>query len=247
MNDSPLVSVIIPVWNGAEFLPDAIASILAQSYRPLEILVADDGSTDNTPEVAAQYGPQIRYFAFSHAGLAETRNRGLERAQGDLIAFLDVDDLWSETKLQQQVRLLQDNPHILLVNGYTQLLRVVETHPLRRFEPWGAPTLAFSFGSALLRRELVQQVGPVDARHHMSEDVDWFLRVRERGIPMLVHLDVVQYYRRHEKNMTNDQELSKRNLLFSLKDSLKRRSQHDTQGVSLAPLTLEDKESKEQI
>jgi glycosyltransferase involved in cell wall biosynthesis len=237
MNDAPLVSVIIPVWNGAEFLPDALSSILEQRYRPIEILVVDDGSTDDTAKVAAQYQNQIRYIALPHQGLPATRNRGLEHAQGELIAFLDVDDLWVDSKLELQIAHLNKNPSVLVVLGHTQLMRLVgPDSDVRHFEAWGTPTLALSFGAALIRRNVFEQIGGLDQALWGSEDLDWFMRVREHGIQMQIHPEVVQFYRRHTKNMTNDQDMSKQDVLKMLKHSLARRSTQEGQAESLPAL-----------
>ncbi len=238
MKDAPLVSVMIPVWNGARFLDQAVASIRAQQYAPLEILVIDDGSTDETAHVAAQLGNEIRSLAFPHRGLALARQAGIEAARGELIAFLDVDDLWHENKLQLQLALLRDNPGYMIVNGHTQLMRLATKYPEpMRFENWGEPVLAPSFGSALFRAHVFSQLGLFDARLNPYVDVDWFLRARERGIPILIHPEIVQFYRRHEKNMSNDHALGKRAALQALKASLKRRSALGMEGVSLPPLT----------
>lgn len=237
MSANPLVSVIIPVWNGAPFLREAVASILAQHYMPLEILILDDGSTDDTPQIAASLPGEIRYVLLPHRGVAQTRLAGLDAARGDLIASLDVDDLWTSNKLQLQLKLLEANPDILIVNGYTQLMRLVETTPEgMRFENWDAPVLTFSFGSAIFRREGLAQLGTF-SESAARLDLDWFMRARERNIPMLTHPDVVYYYRRHRGNSSNDHDTAKRELLKMLKDSLTRRGAVGQTAVPLAPLT----------
>ena len=103
MTTNVLLSVIMPVYNGAEFLAEAVASIVAQAYQPLEIIVVDDGSTDETATIVQSLGGEIRYLYQFNQGPAAARNAGLALAQGDLIAFLDVDDLWPADKLAQQM------------------------------------------------------------------------------------------------------------------------------------------------
>lgn len=241
MTDSSLVSVIIPVWNGAAFMPDAVSSILAQRYSPLEILVVDDGSTDDTASVAARLQGNIRYLAFPHRGLMPTRLAGVAAARGEIIAWLDVDDLWSENKLGVQLALLREYPEILIVNGYTQLLRLVGMNEGRmQFEAWGEPVLAPSFGSALFRRDALVQLGGLDGSNSRS-DLDWFMRARERQVPMLIHSDVVQFYRRHSKNTSNDHDVEKRELLRMLSDSLARRGAHGEAPLPLTPLNRQRK------
>jgi len=110
------VSVIIPAYNGAAFLPEAIDSVLAQDYEPLEILVVDDGSTDDTHDVLRPYAPRIRYFYQENRGPSAARNLGIERARGDLIAFLDADDRWLPGKLAAQVAALGTQSAAALVH-----------------------------------------------------------------------------------------------------------------------------------
>jgi len=96
-----LISCIVPVFNGERYLPEALQSILSQSYRPLEIIVADDGATDRTAEIAAAFKARVRYMKQDNAGSAAARNLGIHAASGDLLAFLDADDLWHAEKLER--------------------------------------------------------------------------------------------------------------------------------------------------
>jgi glycosyltransferase involved in cell wall biosynthesis len=117
----PRVSVIIPTYNRADLLGDAIASVLAQTYQDLEVIVADDGSTDHTAEVVERFGPRVTYLALPHRGQpAAPRNSALAVATGDYIAFLDSDDLFLPHKLALQVPILEANPQVGLVysDGY---------------------------------------------------------------------------------------------------------------------------------
>ena len=113
----PLVSVIIPTYNRADYLKLALKSVLEQTYKNIEVIVADDGSTDNTAEVVADFNdPRIKYFYQKNTGLpAATRNLGLQEASGELIAFLDSDDMWLPKKLEIQVEYLHKHPEYFLV------------------------------------------------------------------------------------------------------------------------------------
>ena len=110
-NDN-LVSVIIPVYNGELYLDEAIESALGQPYRPIEVIVVDDGSTDGSAEVAKQFDSPMRYCFQPNAGLGAARNKGISLAQGSFFAFLDADDLWLENKLTRQMALFDKNPEL---------------------------------------------------------------------------------------------------------------------------------------
>ena len=110
--DAPLVSCIIPVFNGARFLGEAVDSILAQTYRPCEVIVVDDGSTDATGDVIAGYGERVVAVRQPNRGEAAARNAGVRAARGALVAFLDADDLWGPEKLTRQAAKLGEDPRI---------------------------------------------------------------------------------------------------------------------------------------
>ena len=111
----PLVSVVIPSFNYARFLVDCVDSALAQTYPHREIIVVDDGSTDNTRQVLEHYGDKIVYIHQSNQGLSQARNTGIHAAKGEFIALLDSDDLWHPRKLELQIRCMKDHPEIGLL------------------------------------------------------------------------------------------------------------------------------------
>src|SRR5690348_1282544 len=109
------VSAVIPVYNGAQYLTEAIRSVLAQTHPVTDCLVIDDGSTDATPEVAAGFGSEVRYVRLPRGGQSRARNRGTWLARGDLIAFLDHDDAWLPSKLELQLEELRRRPEATMV------------------------------------------------------------------------------------------------------------------------------------
>jgi len=111
----PKVSVIIPTYNCAKYICQAVDSVLAQTYRDFELVVVDDGSTDNTKELLMQYGKQLRYIYQENRGMTAARNTGINNSSGEYIAFLDSDDMWLPSKLQRQVKLLDEAPEVGLV------------------------------------------------------------------------------------------------------------------------------------
>ena len=124
MVNEKLVSVILPVYNGERYLGEAIESILTQDYRPIEVIVVNDGSTDNTETIAKQYDNDIIYVLQENSGPAAARNKGLRMASGGIIGFLDYDDLWSDNKLSLQLARLADDPSVEIVVGLSQPMKL---------------------------------------------------------------------------------------------------------------------------
>ena len=234
MLNKDLVSVIIPVYNGERYLAGAVENVLAQDYRPLEIIVVNDGSADNTETIAGHYGKDIIYVGQENCGPGAARNKGLQIAAGGVVGFLDVDDLWSEDKLSLQLARLADNPSVEIVLGLTQLMKLqadAECGP--KFKKWHNPFYALVLGAALFRRSVFEKLGFFDEALYHSEDTDWFLRIREMGIPTILTEEVSLYYRWHESNMTLDSAGCNRYLLKALKKSLDRRRKNCGHAESL--------------
>jgi glycosyltransferase involved in cell wall biosynthesis len=213
----PLVSVVIPVFNGERFLREAVESVLAQQYSSLEIIVVDDGSTDGTANVARSLAETVRYFYQTNQGPAAARNRGIEQAQGSLIAFADADDLWPADKLELQLPYLIKEPAVDIVLGRIQQVFLSEAHELAE------PAFSVNLGSAIIRKSVFERVGLFDETMRYSEDVDWFMRARESGAAIVTIDAVTLLYRQHEENMTRGKSTSELNVLKALKKSLDRR------------------------
>lgn len=154
-----LVSVLIPTYNRAYILGSAIQSVLAQTYRPIEVIVVDDGSTDDTRGVVEGFGPDVRYIRQENAGLAAARNAGLAAARGEFVAFQDSDDLWLPWKLQVQVALMRRVPELALI--WTDMTAVDprgtvirERHLRSMYSAYGAINTSETFPHAGLVRDV---------------------------------------------------------------------------------------------
>jgi len=223
-SNPPFVSVIIPVYNGEEFLSEAVESVQRQGYQPLEIIVVDDGSTDGTERIAAALKDVVRYVYQPNSGPPSARNQGVRAARGDVIAFLDADDLWSENKLECQLSYLAADPTVQVVQGPLQLIRRDGgVGGKERFSTFLPPRMTLSLGSALFRRSVFDQIGLLDESLPYNDDVDFFFRIRECGIPILVHDEVTYFYRRHEHNITNQRQPNEYYFVVALKKSHDRR------------------------
>jgi glycosyltransferase involved in cell wall biosynthesis len=203
----PLVSVVMPVYNGERFLAEAIESVLGQEYRNHEVIVVDDGSTDGSSAVARALG--VRYVRQPNRGVAAARNTGLAAAQGTLISFLDQDDVWLPGKLEAQVGLLEASPCVDLVVSAIQIVLEPDTEPL----PWFDPGLGMEIqtvvqlGAMLARRGCFDVVGAFDPSYAYASDTDWILRVRDAGLVLETTDDVCMRYRLHEDNSSRHEDL----------------------------------------
>jgi len=225
-NENKLVSVIIPVYNGERYLGEAIESILAQDYGPIEVIIVNDGSTDNTEAIAKRYGNDILYARQEKRGPAAARNKGLQMSHGEIIGFLDADDLWSENKLSLQRTLLTEVPSLEIVLGLSQPMKLRKGEDGRsEFEKWYDPYCALLLGAAVFRRSVFDKVGLFDETLCYGEDTDWFMRAREQGVSMTITEAVSLFYRHHESNMTLDSATRNRFFIKALKKSLDRRRQ----------------------
>jgi glycosyltransferase involved in cell wall biosynthesis len=219
---APLVSVIIPAFNRERLLPDALASVRAQRCGSLEIIVVDDGSSDATAAAAEAFDPSVRCLRQEHRGVSAARNRGLAEARGELIAFLDSDDLWPEGSLAHRIELLRTNPHVEVVYGKTRVHNLIPQTTLRRYRD-GEAIHHPSFGSMLVRRTVFDRIGGINEAFEHSEDIDWVCRAKEAGVVMLLTDHVVLEYRIHGANMTSDATTNRAFLFRALKGSLDRR------------------------
>src|SRR5437773_3884093 len=201
----PLISCIIPVFNGERYLTEGLDSILAQTYRPIEIIVVDDGSTDGTRELVASYRDQVRYLWQPNSGPATARNQGLSAASGEFVAFLDADDLWHPEKLQRQMARFQARPELDYCVAHAQNFWVPELiEEERRFcdHRISKPLPGYVTGTLLVRHALFGTVGLFNPNIKHADDTEWFLRVSEHGAAMELLPDVLLYRRLHQTNLS---------------------------------------------
>jgi glycosyltransferase involved in cell wall biosynthesis len=190
-----MISVIIPTYNRASYLKEALESVLAQNYwadRPpvgdFELLVVDDGSTDRTREVVGQFGGRVSYHFQAHVGVSSARNLGLRLAKGDYVGFLDSDDLWKREKIQVQMSLFKAFPQAMVC--YTEEVWIRNGRHLnpankhRKYSGWifdkVLPLCLLSLSSALFRREVFEEIGNFDETLPACEDYDFGIRLAHR-------------------------------------------------------------------
>lgn len=184
---TPLVSVVMAAYNPGRYLPLAVESALAQTIRDVELLVIDDGSTDDTPRIIRHYlgDPRVRYERQANAGQCATKNNGIALARGEFIAFLDADDTWRPDKLERQLELFEGMPDVGVGYGYLERIddsgrpvpwqpvpprrgQVTEQLLLRNFVP---------FSASIVRTKLLRRHGGFDPELDMGIDYDLWLRL----------------------------------------------------------------------
>jgi hypothetical protein len=198
----PLISVVIPVFNGAHFLADAVASIAAQDYAPLDIVIVDDGSVDDIDSAVATLPAEVRLLKQGHAGPSAARNQGIRNAAADYIAFLDVDDAWPAEKLKACLQALESRPDLDVVTGLSQNSKYDPETGEWAYVGDPSESFPYSIPAAVFRRRAFEKVGLFDERLSFGEDSDWFMRARDCGA-RIGRLDrPTLIVRRHGANMT---------------------------------------------
>ncbi|MDR0811559.1 MAG: glycosyltransferase family 2 protein [Paludibacter sp.] len=215
MNDTPLISVLIPTYNCAKYISQAIESVLAQDYDNLEIIVADDGSTDDTADIVqrivetrliASLPNTIHYFHKPHSGISATRNFALAKARGELIAWCDADDYWLDGKLNAQLEYLAQNADCQIV--YTRFRNVLENDELKnnervQYELDAEKINKMLLTTSLLYRKVFDITGAFSEALAVNEDAEMNHRFRISGFSTAHCIETDFYCRRlHGNNMT---------------------------------------------
>ena len=227
----PTVSVIIPVYNGADLITDAIDSVLSQTYEDYEIIVVDDGSLDNIDEVVRAHKFPVKFLKQANSGAATARNTGMRNANGDYIALLDVDDIWLPEKLEQQVMLLDADSSVGMIfcDGFKwippskpqqgSLLSKLHGHPPER------PKLDLLFkinmiptSSVLFRRALLSEVGYMNDALRRAQDFEFFIRVAAKAVIHYINMPLMAY-RVHSKSTSSY--ITTRNVMEAIQRKVK--------------------------
>ena len=250
MTALPKISVIIPTYNRAHYINEAIDSALAQTYQNVEIVVVDDGSTDETRAVLKGYEDKIRYFYQGHQGVAAARNFGIEKSSGQYLAFLDDDDIWFQEMLEVQVAYLEAHPEVGMVHADILIMDETSDNPRPRErilakglppeieEPIAVrgdirgpipsgyilPELiirnVIMIQTAVVRRSCFNEVGLFDQDSRLSQDYHLWLRIA-RKFP-IAYLDrPLAIYRIHTTNMSRDRVSARKRHLEALKKVLR--------------------------
>jgi glycosyltransferase involved in cell wall biosynthesis len=200
--NAPLVSVMMTVYNGAPYLAEAIESVLSQTYRPLELIVVDDGSDDGSSEIAQRYLPALRYVHHARRGMGASRNRAVELATGEYLTYLDADDRLTPEALEKQAAVLAAHPDVDIVFAHVREFVSPELdtsaraglRPASERLPGRLPT------TMLVRRDAFFRVGLFATDLKMGIGMDWSARAIEAGLKSVMLPDVLFERRLHGQN-----------------------------------------------
>jgi glycosyltransferase involved in cell wall biosynthesis len=246
--NNPKVSVIIPVYNGEKFLEEAIKSVLNQDYDHLECIVVDDGSTDESASIAKKF-ERVIYLRQDNTGVASARNRGVQRASGEYLAFLDADDIWDINKLETQINYMEENPDI---DYSVTRHRLFLAEGLKELPPWVRKNhyekemVAYIPSALIVRRSAFEIVGNFDESYRIADDSDWFMRARDAGIKLGFVGKNLLYKRVHSQCLTSQIDVTQKEMMKSIKASLQRTKSVDKVSV-IVPVYNGDKYLREAL
>ena len=223
---SPRVSVVIPCYNAAKYVRDSIQSVLDQGHDNLEILVTDDGSSDDSARVIQAFGDRVDYVWQENGGICAARNNSLRRVTGEYVAFLDADDLWAADSLSVRLSYLSQHPDIDLVFGVVEafLSEDVSQEEAAKSRLPDVQTGRLA-GSVLCRAESFFRVGYFDERLRLGETFDWLLRAKDAGLTEQELNHLVLLRRVHDTNTVKQDKEINQQYLQALRQSLARRKQ----------------------
>ena len=218
------VSVVIPVHNGEKYLAAAVESVQAQTVAPAQLIVVDDGSTDETARIA-QSLTDVEYCFQENCGAAHARNNGAQHARGEYLSFLDADDLWAPQKLELQLAAFHDDPQRSLVFGHVEQFispdladeERTKIHIPHERIPAIVP------GAMLLRRDDFFRVGLLETSWQVGEFIDWYLKASDMGLQAHILPETVLHRRVHTANMGVLKRAARSDYVRILKASLDRR------------------------
>ncbi|MCP5004008.1 MAG: glycosyltransferase [Planctomycetes bacterium] len=207
-----LVSVIIPTYNYAHFIERCINSVLSQTYKNIEIIVVDDGSSDNTVYILKKYGKKINYYSQKNSGLSNARNTGIKFSKGDVLQFLDSDDILATTAIEDRIKLMDADKMVIICRN--QLFeKFTENGPVSVGEyklPAIKSAKAILYSNIapvhafLVHKNVVNQIGLFDESLDACEDYDYWFRVYKSGFEFSFCNKVLVYYQKHSDSMSSD-------------------------------------------
>jgi glycosyltransferase involved in cell wall biosynthesis len=225
----PAVSVIIAVKNAEKYLRECLDSVSGQTFDSYEILVIDGRSTDGTEAIARSYN-RVTFFQQDGVGFADAWNCGLRKARGEFMTFIDSDDIWTPHKLERQVALLRNDPRLEGVIGKVRFVPEPGKNPPRGFHErvFARDHTAYMPGVLMARRRLFDYLGDWGEGWVVANDIDWFLKLKDSGLPIGIVEEVLLQKRIHNTNFSSimaANSIYPREILRLLRSSILRKRQ----------------------
>jgi len=228
MTNKNTISVLIPFYNTEKYLAEAIQSVLDQTLQPMEILLLDDGSTDGSAKIAESFKPQISLFQQENEGISAARNALLKKAQGEFLAFLDADDLWTPDHLKKLFEPFRSNKQLGIVSGYVeQFLSPDVEDPIAQIPDGNEVLPGYVVGTFLIKKEVFKKAGYFNEELTLADTVDWFARVKDGGIGFKMIDDIVLRRRIHTTNTGINQKGNRHDYTKVLMASIKRKRERE--------------------
>jgi glycosyltransferase involved in cell wall biosynthesis len=226
----PLVSVVVPVYNGERFLASALCSVFEQDYRPFEVIVVDDGSTDGTAGIARSFR-RVRYVYQKNQGPAAARNTGVATARAEYIAFLDADDIWTPKKLSVQMEHLLDHPEVGYVSARARnFLESTADLPAWLTEELFTKEHPALPSALVVRKPVFYEIGEFDPGYAVAEDVDWLARAKAAEVQSFLVPETLVHRRIHDSNLSSQTRLNREAILKIARKSMRRRGRRMESG-----------------
>lgn len=223
MTPAPLVSVVMPVFNGRAFLDDTIRSVLGQTYVNHELIVIDDGSTDGSAELLRGY-PEIKVIQQENKGVPVARNRGVSESSGEMICFIDQDDTWAHDKLERQIEAFLTNPELKYCTT-RQIFYLAEgaERPNWCQPEWlDKPLAGYAPSTLMIRRSTFLDFGQFDESLLTGSDTELFFKLKDANVPFRQLDEILVRKRVHGSNHSNMTEALRRDILMTVRRSIQR-------------------------
>lgn len=217
------LSVVIPAYNAARYVRESLESVLSQLPPDSEVILVDDGSTDDTVAIAESFGAPLRVIRAEHAGIGATMNRGMSEASGEWIASIDADDRWLPSKMALQSAALDADPSLDMVFGFVRQFVSPDVPDATRFAITGEPMPGLHRGAMLIRRAAWERVGAMETDLTLGEFISWYARAIDAGLKSRMLPEVIYERRVHGNNTVIRERDAQNDYLRVVKATLDRR------------------------
>jgi glycosyltransferase involved in cell wall biosynthesis len=220
----PQISVIIPIYNNALYIQEAITSVLSQGIEKLEIIIIDDGSTDDFEEKIKGFNnPRIRLIKQINSGAAAARNNGIKNAKGEFLAFLDADDIWAPNKLKLQLEVLINREDINMVYGQVKEFYDSSILGYDDLQKNAKTFVGYTQSALLISKKDFHSVGDFQSKWKVAEFIDWYDRAKYVGLSEFLLPDMLMFRRIHSGNIDRLHRPDAKQYVAVLKEAIDRR------------------------